>query len=257
MDLSGITTALITPFYKGEIDEESFLRLLQAQSQEGIRSFVLASTTGEGPTVQHEELKKLVSLFESFKKQELEAVKKQELEGSKKPQDLKLLLFAGSYSTQQSIEHLKKLEDLSPSALLLVTPYYNKPPQKGLLLHFERIAQATTLPIVLYNVPSRTACSLTATSIGILSQIPNIIGIKEATGDIAFLKEIQQQVPKDFLLLSGDDPSCMEFFQQGGQGAISAGANILAKELIQLLSNPKNKQASLFASFKTRFCRTL
>ena len=234
MDLSGITTALITPFYKGELDEESFLKLLQHQVQEGVKSFVLASTTGEGPTVQHKELARIVSLFESFKNQ----------------QDLKLLLFAGSYSTQQSIESLKKIEALGPSGLLLVTPYYNKPPQKGLLLHFEKIAQATPLPIILYNVPSRTACSLTADSIGVLSKMDNIIGIKEATGDIAFLKAIKQQVPPDFLLLSGDDLSCLEFFQEGGQGAISAGANILAKELIQVLSKPVD---SLFVPLKPVF----
>ena len=235
MTLSGITTALITPFFNGNFDKDSFLKLLNIQIKEGVKNFVLASTTGEGPTVEDKELAEICSAFHSVKS------------------NLKFLLFAGSYSTKTSIESVKKVENLGASALLVVTPYYNRPPQKGLLLHFEKIAKATRLPIILYNVPSRTACSLTAESIGALSEIDNIIGIKEASGDMAFLKKIKQKVQKDFLLLSGDDPSCVEFFQEGGQGAISAGANVLAKELIQVFSSAPEKQWELFAPLKPFF----
>ena len=236
MDFAGITTALITPFSKtGELDKESFLKLLSFQVQEGVTQFVLASTTGENPTLEDQEIETLCHWLKSFETD----------------QKLKLILASGSYSTKQAIEKTKKAVDLGADALLVVTPYYNKPPQKGLLLHYEKIAGASQLPLILYNVPSRTACSLELNTIEKLAQIENIIGIKEATGDINFLKQIRTAVPKNFLLLSGDDPTCAEFFNEGGHGAISAGANILAKELIEIFNSEPSKRSQLFNKYQT------
>ncbi len=236
MTFSGITTALITPFSDGKLDKKSFLRLLGNQIHEGIGQFVLASTTGESPTLQDSETKELCQWFNSFRKE------------SKLP--LKLILPTGSYSTHISIERTKKAPDLGAQAVLVVTPYYNKPSQKGLTLHFEKIAKQSSLPLILYNVPSRTACSLEVETIQTLSQIENIIGIKEATGDMEFLKKIKQKCSKNFLLLSGDDPSCADFFNLGGDGAISAGANVLAKELIDLFNSNPDSRLQKFEKYK-------
>ena len=163
---------------------------------------------------------------------------------------LKLILPTGSYSTQLSMEKTKKAADLGAQAVLVVTPYYNRPSQKGLLLHFEKVAGQSSLPVILYNVPSRTACSLEVETITTLSQIENIVGIKEATGDMEFLKEINQNCPEDFLLFSGDDLSCVEFFNLGGHGAISAGANVLAKELIDLFNDKPESRIGKFEKYR-------
>lgn len=237
--LSGISTALITPFYKGALDLESFVKLLELQVEEGVKNFVLASTTGENPTLTEQELETLCHSFQKFRTQ--------------KQLDLKMILATGSFSTEVSIQKTKKAQDLGADAVLLVVPYYNKPPQNGLVLHFKKVAQATSLPVILYNVPQRTACSLTVESIKTLSQVNNIIGIKEATGDISFMKKIKAVVDSDFLLLSGDDSSSLLFFNEGGHGAISAGANLMAKELIEVFEAQTEKRISLFERYHTFF----
>ena len=236
MDLSGITTALITPFKQGGLDKESFLKLLRFQVQEGVTQFVLASTTGENPTVTEKETETLCHWLKNFE--------------TENQLQLKLLLATGSYSTKQAIEKTKKAEDLGAQAVLVVTPYYSRPPQEGLLRHYEALSQSSPLPIILYNVPARTACRLELDTIKKLAQIENIAGIKEATGEIEFLKQIKTLVPKDFLLLSGDDPTCGDFFNEGGHGAISAGANILAKELLDLFKSKPSERKQQFDPYK-------
>ena len=202
----------------------------------GITQFVLGSTTGENPTLKDQEVEALCTWFKSFEEE-------QNL-------SLKLILATGSASTSQSIDKTKKATDLGAQALLVVTPYYNRPPQKGLLLHFEKVAGASSLPLILYNVPSRTACSLEAKSIALLSQIDKVIGIKEATGDLEFLTKLKKICSKDFLFLSGDDPSCADFFNLGGHGAISAGANVMAKELIDLFEKKPEERTEEFKKYK-------
>lgn len=228
MPFSGIITALITPFSKGQLDRASFLNLLRFQVQEGVTQFVLASTTGENPVLEDKEMESLCRWFKEFEEEN--------------KLSLKMILATGSFSTKVAMEKTKKASDLGAQGLLVVTPYYNKPSQKGLLLHFEKVASQSPLPLILYNVPSRTACSLEADTIKELSQVDSIVGIKEATGDMEFLKKIKQTCPKDFLLFSGDDLSCVEFFNLGGHGAISAGANVLAKELIYLFENTNHRE---------------
>ena len=236
MVFSGITTALVTPFFEGDLDKISFLKLLESQIQGGITQFVLASTTGESPVLSEEEMATLCKWFNDFKEE--------------KKLPLKLILPTGSNSTQLAVEKTKKAIDLGAQAVLVVTPYYNRPSQKGLLLHFEKLSQQTSLPVILYNVPSRTACSFEVETIKELAQIENIVGIKEATGDMEFLKRIKQNCPKDFLLLSGDDLSCVEFFNLGGHGAISAGANVLPKELVKLFNSEPDNRLKHFGKYK-------
>ena len=236
---TGISTALITPFYKGELDADSFLNLLKFQVKEGIKNFVLASTTGENPTLTNQEFEKICQSFQDFRSQNYP--------------DLKMILATGSFSTKVTVNKTKKAKELGADAVLAVVPYYNKPPQKGLVRHFEKTALATPLPVILYNVPQRSAVSLSIESIKTLSKIDNIIGIKEASGDIAFMKKIKQELDPDFLLLSGDDSTCVEFFNQGGHGAISAGANLIAKELIELFQAQPEKRITLFEKYKSFF----
>ena len=239
---SGISTAPITPFDKGKLDLTSFHKLLNFQVKEGVKNFVLCSTTGENPTLTDQEMEEVCQSFQDFKSQ-----------NQPSQTNLQMILATGSFSTKASVEKTKKAKELGASAVLVVVPYYNKPPQKGLILHFEKTAGATSLPVILYNVPQRSACSLTVESIKTLSQIDNIIGIKEATGDISFMKKIKQDLDPDFLLLSGDDSTCTEFFNEGGHGAISAGANILAKELIQLFQTKPEERDALFEKYKVFF----
>ena len=224
MIFSGITTALVTPFLEGHLDKSSFFCLLRQQIKEGIEQFVLASTTGENPVLETGEVQTLCQWFHEFERES----------GA----SLKLILATGSFSTKESVEKTKRALDMGAAGVLVVTPYYNRPSQKGLLLHFEKVAQATSLPLLLYHVPSRTACSLTVETVKTLSEMENIVGIKEATGNMEFLKRIKKLCPKDFSLLSGDDLTCAEFFNLGGHGAISAGANVLARELISFLEDP-------------------
>ena len=239
MSFSGIITAPITPFSNGQMDKESFFRLLQFQVQEGVSQFVLVSTTGENPTLEEQEMESICHWFKEFEEEN--------------KLSLKMILATGSFSTKVAMERTKKAADLGAQGLLVVTPYYNLPSQKGLLLHFEKVAAQSPLPLILYNVPSRTACSLEVETIKKLSEIDNIVGIKEATGNMEALKEIKRNCPEDFLLFSGDDLSCAEFFNLGGHGAISAGANVLAKELIELFNSPADSRLNQFKKYKTFF----
>lgn len=237
MPFSGIITAPVTPFSEAELHKASFVKLLDFQVKAGITQFVLASTTGENPVLEEQEIETLCQWFKEFE--------------AENKLSLKMILATGSFSTKVAMEKTKKAADLGAQGLLVVTPYYNKPSQKGLLLHFEKVASQTSLPLILYNVPSRTACSLEAETVKTLSQIENIVGIKEATGDMECLKKIRQNCAEDFLLFSGDDLSCVDFFNLGGHGAISAAANVLAKELIELFNSSATHRSEQFEKYKT------
>ena len=213
MSVEGIVTALATPFLSGNLDQASFYKLLQDQNQAGITNFVLNSTTGESPTLSSEDLKTLVTWFRDFEKESQSR--------------FYLMIGTGSFSTSASLEKSKQAEDLGADSLLVVSPYYNRPTQKGLLLHYEKLAQNTKLPIFLYNVPSRTSSSLSFETVSQLAEIENIRGIKEASGDMSFFKQLSSL--KEFILLSGDDLSFAESIFLGGSGVISAGSNVVPK----------------------------
>lgn len=232
----GITTALITPFLKGKLDRESFIKLLEFQVHGGVNSFVLNGTTGESPTLDEEEVQTLCLWFKDFEKS--------------KNKKLTLLLGTGTFSTQGSVQKTKKAHNLGADGVLVVTPYYNKPPQEGLLEHFSSIASSTSLPVILYNVPSRTSSSLSLQTIKKLSAISNIVGIKEASGDINFLKEIKQQCGKDFLFLSGDDFTAVDSFFQGGDGVISVCSHALPQEMTQFFQRALKGDQQALTEFK-------
>lgn len=229
-NFKGTFTALITPFYRGEIDYQSLEQLLQFQSALGVDGFVINGTTGESPTLTQQEVK---DVFKFVK--------------SKVNEKVPLIIGTGSNSTEKTIEMTAFAENIGADAVLVVVPYYNKPPQRGLMLHFASVAQATKLPVILYNVPGRTITSLSVETIAQLSEVQNIIGIKEATGDIQFLKEIKKKVSPDFILLSGDDGTYDEFMENGGHGVISVASHIMKpkdfkknSDVIQMLFSEAN-----------------
>ncbi len=213
--IEGVITALATPFNKsGDVCKKSFKRLLKSQLDAGVDGLVVNGTTGESPTLDIDEVKMLF------------AMAKAEAGGT-----IPIIVGTGLNSTAKTAELSQKVSGWKPDALLVVVPYYNKPPQRGLVSHFTTVAKASKAPILLYNVPGRTVAGLEAATIGELAKNKNIIGIKEATGNMELLAQIQKRVPKGFLLLSGDDGTCVDFCTRGGHGVISVSSHIIGREM--------------------------
>ncbi|RYZ76392.1 MAG: 4-hydroxy-tetrahydrodipicolinate synthase [Proteobacteria bacterium] len=212
-DLSGVLTALITPFKQGEIDWSSFRKLLRFQLDGGVQGFVVSGTTAESPTLSKEEKKKLFDFVKS------------ESGGQ-----ATLVMGTGSNSTSETIEATKAASQWRADAALVVVPYYNKPPQRGLFQHFQKVAECSELPIILYNVPGRTITKLELDTIVELSKIKNIVGIKDATGDMELGTNQVLECANDFMVVSGDDGTFLDLTSRGGKGVISVAAHILPKE---------------------------
>ncbi len=206
----GVFTALITPFRQQEIDFESLGALVEQQIKGGVQGFVVNGTTGESPTLTSKEVSEVFSFIRK-----------------KVGPQFPLVLGTGTNSTEATIAATQQAEALGADAALVVVPYYNKPPQRGLVAHFRAVAESTKLPIILYNVPGRTITSLEIETIRTLSEIRNIIGIKEASGKIDFAAQIRQACGKEFVLLSGDDGTYAQFLEVGGDGVISVASHIL------------------------------
>jgi len=215
---TGCGTALVTPFRKDlSLDEETLRRLVRRQIAGGINFLVPCGTTGESPTLSHDEHLRVV------------AITIEEAKGK-----VPVLAGAGGYDTSAVIEMARAIERLGADGILSVTPYYNKPTQEGLYHHFKAIAAATSLPIILYNVPPRTNVNIDPATVRKLSEIANIIGVKEASGNIAQITQVIQQVPEDFIVLSGDDALTLPMVAMGGRGIISVASNAIPAEMAQL-----------------------
>ena len=215
---TGVGTALITPFTKGgALDEPAIKRLARRQIDAGVHFLSPCGTTGEAPTLSHREKLRVVELVVE------EAAGK-----------VPVLAGAGGYATREVIELVRDMETAGANGLLSVTPYYNKPTPEGLYQHFKAIAQSTRLPIVLYNVPTRTSINLDVATTARLSEIPNIIGIK-APGDLVQMSEIISATPDDFLVLSGDDPVTVATMAIGGVGVVSVASNEAPAEMVQIV----------------------
>jgi 4-hydroxy-tetrahydrodipicolinate synthase len=212
----GVITALATPFMEGKVDYLSLEKLVQFQLKNKIDGFVINGTTAESPTLTGGER---TEIFKQVRRLV--------------PKDFPLIMGTGSNSTATSVRESAEAEALGADACLVVVPYYNKPPQRGLLEHFKAVASSTELPIILYNVPSRTITNLEVETIKKLAEHPNIIGIKEASGNIEFDQQIRQACGQQFLLLSGDDASYDEFMKIGGDGIISVASHVIPNEMKQ------------------------
>ena len=208
--LSGYAPALPTPFDEdGNIDAAAFEQCCDRQVQAGATALVVCGTTGEAPTLSPAEHRILIRIAASVSRGRIPVI-----------------AGAGSNSTTHAIELTKDAESGGADAILSVVPYYNKPTQAGLHAHFHAIAQTTGLPIFLYDVPSRTACSLADETVFRLAEMPQFIGLKDATGDVTRPARLRSRVGADFRLLSGDDATALAFLAQGGNGCISVSSNI-------------------------------
>lgn len=206
----GVISALPTPFLNKKVDFESLSKLVEFQLKNEINGFVVNGTTAESPTLSWDEVEKMYKCV-------------REISGTQIP----IILGTGSNSTEHTIETTKKAEDMGADAALLVVPYYNKPPQRGLVAHFSEVAKNTQLPIILYNVPGRTITSMSLETVAELSKIQNIFAIKEASGDLLFDEKLKSQLAVDFVMLSGDDPTYISFLKLGGSGIISVMSNAI------------------------------
>lgn len=212
----GIYTALVTPFKNGKVDYPSLKNLVQHQLENGVAGFVVNGTTAESPTLTPDEVEKIFKI-----------VKKQ-------ARSTPIILGAGDNSTERTIKKVKEWASWKPDGFLLVTPYYNRPPQEGLYQHFKAIADVSKLPIVLYNVPTRTAVNMQLETVKRLAKHKQIVGIKEASGNMELASAMAKEIPLKFTLLSGDDKSCMDFCQRGGKGVISVISHVIPKQMSEI-----------------------
>jgi 4-hydroxy-tetrahydrodipicolinate synthase len=208
----GSLTALITPFKNGAVDFDTLKRLVDWHVAEGSHGLVPVGTTGESPTLTHAEHGAVV-----------EAVV-QATAGR-----LPVIAGAGSNNTAEGIELIKHAEKVGADAALVVTPYYNKPTQAGLIAHYTALHEAANLPIIIYNIPGRSVVDMTPDTMGILAKLPRIIGVKDATGKIERVSMQRQTCGKNFVQLSGEDATALGFNAHGGVGAISVTANVAPK----------------------------
>ena len=216
---TGVGTALVTPFDRnGSVDEAAVKRLARRQIEAGVHFLSPCGTTGEAPTLTHRDKLRVVELVV------------EEAKGK-----VPVLAGAGGYDTRESIELARDMERVGADGLLSVTPYYNKPTQEGLYQHFKAIAESTPLPIVLYNVPGRTSVNMSVETTIRLSEIRNIVAIKEASGNVVQMSEIIAGAREDFLLLSGDDPLTVAVMAIGGRGVVSVASNEAPAEMAQIV----------------------
>jgi 4-hydroxy-tetrahydrodipicolinate synthase len=226
---TGTGTAMVTPFHRdGSLDKATMRRLVQRQIDAGIDFLVPCGTTGESPTLNHEEHLRVVEI----------AV---ELAKGKIP----VLAGAGGYNTSEVISIARELADIGANGILSVTPYYNKPTQEGLFQHYRAIADAVPLPIILYSVQGRTGVNIEPATVKRLAGIENIVGIKEASGNVSQMAAILNTVPEGFTMLSGDDALTIPMIALGGRGVISVVSNEIPREMARLT------RAALDGDFQT------
>jgi 4-hydroxy-tetrahydrodipicolinate synthase len=239
---------LITPFTKsGALDEAAVKRLARRQVDAGIHILVPCGTTGETPTLSGDEKRRVVEIV-------VEEAKGRAL----------VLAGAGGYDTKSVIRAAADMAKAGADGLLSVTPYYNKPTPEGLYQHYKAIAESTSLPIVVYNVPGRTGCNVDPATLARLATLPNIVGVKEASGNVSQMAEICRVVPEDFLVLSGDDALTLPLMALGGRGIISVVSNQIPAEMVQMVEaaergdfgEARRWQAKLLPMMQVNFCES-
>jgi 4-hydroxy-tetrahydrodipicolinate synthase len=241
----GTFTALVTPFRNGDVDLAAFEKLIEAQIAAGITGIVAVGTTGESPTLTHDEKEELI-------KRAVKIANKR----------CKVLAGTGSNSTRSAIEATKLAEEAGVDGALLVAPYNNKPSQEGLFRHFKAIAGATSLPIMLYNIPGRCSVDIAAdTVVRLAESCRNIVSIKEASGSVERVGELRRRLPEEFTILSGDDSLTLPFMSIGAAGVVSVASNLFPAEVCSLvracgsgdLNSAQTLQRELMPLFKDLF----
>jgi 4-hydroxy-tetrahydrodipicolinate synthase len=215
--IRGSITALITPFKNDEVDEAAFKRLVEWQIAEKTHGLVPCGTTGESPTLSHTEHMRVVEIC-------VETAKGR----------VPVIAGAGSNSTREAIELTRHAKAVGADAALTVTPYYNKPTQEGIYRHFAAIADAVDMPLVLYNIPGRSVVEISVETMARLSKVANVVGVKDATGNIARSSRDRGALPASFIRLSGDDATALGFMAHGGRGCISVTSNVAPRVCAEL-----------------------
>jgi 4-hydroxy-tetrahydrodipicolinate synthase len=205
----GSIPALVTPFRNGKVDEDALVGLVQWHVEEGSHGLVAVGTTGETPTLTHEEHEHCIEVVVRTAAGRIPVI-----------------AGAGSNNTDESVRLMRFAKRVGADAALVVTPYYNKPSQRGLHHHYRTLHDAVDLPIIIYNIPGRSVIDMTPATMGELAKLPRIVGVKDATGDVSRVSDTRQSCGRDFLQLSGEDASALGFNAHGGRGCISVVANI-------------------------------
>jgi len=209
----GVLPALVTPFRDGAVDEEAFIRLVERQIAGGVHGLVPVGTTGETSTLSHDEHRRVVELCVQTTRGRVPVI-----------------AGAGSNSTEEAIELARHAKAVGADAALVVTPYYNRPSQEGLFAHYAAINAAVQLPVLVYNVPSRTSVDISNETLARLARLPNIVGVKDATGDLPRASQQRLMCGEGWVMLSGDDPSALGYMAHGGHGCISVTANVAPEQ---------------------------
>lgn len=218
---AGAHTALVTPFKDGVLDEAALVALIETQIQGGITGIVPVGTTGESPTLSHEEHHRVIEIA-------VKAVAKRAL----------VIAGTGSNATSEAVELTIEAEKLGADAALVVAPYYNKPSPEGLYRHFKKVADAVSIPIVLYSIPGRCGIEIpVSVVIRLAADCPNVIAIKEAGGKVERVHQLRAALPESFQILSGDDALTLPFMEAGGVGVISVASNIIPAEVEELVQS--------------------
>ncbi|MCB9072611.1 MAG: 4-hydroxy-tetrahydrodipicolinate synthase [Bdellovibrionaceae bacterium] len=216
----GAYTALVTPFLQGKVDFASLEKIIDMQLKAGIHGFVVNGTTAESPTLLREEAFDILKFVKE-----------------KVGKTAHVIFGSGTNSTASTIELSQQAEKNGAEGLLVVVPYYNKPPQKGLGLHFKKVAESVSLPVMLYNVPGRTITGLNLATIAQLQEVKNIVAIKEATGDLDFGRQVLLAAKKDFIVSSGDDETALALKKLGGKGIVSVCSHIMPTSMAKWFSS--------------------
>ncbi len=243
----GTHTALITPFRKGQVDEEALRALVERQIEAGIDGLVPCGSTGESATLSHLEHRRVVEIVI-------------ETAAGRVP----VIAGTGSNSTREAIELTLHAKQAGAQGALLLSPYYNKPTQEGIFAHYAAVARETAFPIIVYNIPGRTASNLSAETVARLARLDHVVGIKEASGDLDQMAHVIARSPADFAVLSGDDSLTLPLLSIGGKGVISTSANIAPESMCALVERFRSGDVSgareihyqLLPLFDALFCET-
>ena len=243
----GVLTALVTPFRGGAIDETALRVLVDRQIDAGVDGLVPCGSTGESATLSHAEHRRVVEIVVLATRGRVPVV-----------------AGTGSNSTREAIELTQHAKEAGADGALLISPYYNKPTQEGIFLHYAEIARATSFPLLVYNVPGRTASNILPATLARLADIPQIVGVKEACGNVDQLAEVIARCPEDFSVLSGDDAMTLPLLALGGRGVVATTANVAPSGMVQMLrafragevAEARRIHYRLLPLFQVLFCET-
>ena len=241
----GVLTALVTPFRDGSIDEPALRDLVDRQIEAGVDGLVPCGSTGESATLSHAEHRRVVEIVVQATRGRVPVV-----------------AGTGSNSTREAIELTHHAKQAGADGALLISPYYNKPTQEGIVLHYAEIARATSFPLLVYNIPGRTASNILPATLARIADVPQVVGVKEASGDLAQMAEVIARCPDDFTVLSGDDALTLPLLAIGGRGVIATSSNVAPSAMVGMvrawrsgdLEEARRAHYRLLPLFRVLFC---